>query len=420
MDPNVILFVTLILLIICSALFSCAETTFMTANRIRMLSMSEDGNKKATRVLKILDNSPKMLSAILIGNNIVNISASAIATTLAINVFGNAYVSVATGILTILILIFGEITPKNIATVHADKLALIYAPFISGLMWILTPVIFIINKLSFVVLLLFGINSNTKINTYTEDELRTIVSVSHEEGVIETSEKQIINNIFDFGDSLAKDIMIPRIDMTLININSSYHDILEIFKSEKYTRFPVYKDSTDNVVGIINVKDLLLYDNPDSFSVKDILREPYFTYEFKKTSDLMEELRKTANNITIVLDEYGTAVGMITLEDLLEEIVGEIRDEYDYDEEEDIQQISDNEYILDGNTKLDDFNETFNLDVDSKEYDSIAGLIIETLDKIPEIGDVMIIDNFTFTVSKVDKNRIEKVKLLIEPKEETE
>ncbi|MBR6697618.1 MAG: HlyC/CorC family transporter [Lachnospiraceae bacterium] len=418
MDPNVILSITLFLLIIMSALFSCAETTFMTVNRIKVLAMVEDGNKKAELVIKILDNQPKMLSAVLIGNNLVNISASAIATTLAINLIGNEAVSIATGLLTFIVLIFGEITPKNIATVHANKLALVYAPFINALMWILTPVIFIINKLAFVVLLLFKINPNNKSNSYTEEEIRTIVSVSHEEGVIESQEKEIIENIFDFGDSLAKDIMIPRIDMTFINIDSSYHDIIETFKSEKYTRFPVYKDSTDNVVGIINVKDLLLYDNPDTFSVKDILREPYFTYEFKKTSDLMDELRKTTNNITIVLDEYGMAVGMITLEDLLEEIVGEIRDEYDYDEEEDIQQLSENEYIIDGNTKLDDINEAFDLSIDSKEYDSIAGLVIETLDKIPENGDEMDIENLHFTVTSVDKNRIEKVKLIINPIED--
>lgn len=404
--------VAIIILLLLSGFFSSAETAFTAANKISLLSLAEQGNKRAALVIKIKDNTPKMLSAILIGNNIVNMSASALTTTFAISVFGNTFVGIFTGILTLLVLIFGEITPKTLANSYAQNLALTYAPVISALMFVLTPVIVVINFASSIVLKLLGNKSTGEQNTYTEAELRTIVSVSHEEGVIESEEKTIINNLFDFGDALAKDVMIPRIDMTSISIDSTYAEIIEVFREEKYTRLPVYEDSNDNVIGIINVKDLLLYDDNANFSVKDILREPYYTYEFKNVSELMSELRKTSHNISIVLDEYGSTVGMITLEDLLEEIVGEINDEYDEDEEVFIQ-INTNVYTMDGSTKIDDINEAFNLSLSSEDYDSIAGYIIESLDKLPDVNDYVITKNVKLLVKSLDKNRIETVELTL-------
>lgn len=347
MDPSVaIQFIVLIVLLLLSAFFSSAETSLVTVNQIRMRSLADEGNKKAARVLKITSNSSKMLSAILIGNNIVNIFASSLATTITLQLWGNRFVSLTTGILTLLVLIFGEITPKTIATSHAEKIAMTYSGVISLLIKVLTPVIFIINKLSNGFLFILGLDPGKKAASITEDELRTIVDVSHEEGVIEKEERQMIKNVFDFGDSQAKDVMIPRIDMTCVSIDSRYDEIISVFRTDKYTRLPVYEDSVDNVIGIINVKDLLLCEDKASFNVRDILRKPYYTYEFKKTSELMEELKKTSNNFTIVIDEYGSTVGMITLEDLLEEIVGEIRDEYDGDEVDDIIKVNDTEYIF--------------------------------------------------------------------------
>lgn len=418
-DPSVLQLIFLIVLIFLSAFFSSAETALVTVNKIRIRSMVEEGNKRAATVSRITDDSGKMLSAILIGNNIVNLTASSLATTLTSDVFGNQYIAFATGLLTLLILIFGEVTPKTMATVNAEKIALNYAPFISFLMWILTPVIWIINNLSMMVLAILRVDPNDKGKSITENELRTIVEVSHEEGVIETEEKQMINNVFDFGDSQARDVMIPRIDMTFADINSTYQEIIDIFRSEKYTRLPVYEETTDNVVGIINVKDLLLYDSHEDFDVRDILREPYYAYEFKKTSELMEELKKTSNNITIVLDEYGSTVGMITLEDLLEEIVGEIRDEYDEDEKDLIEKISDTEYVIAGMTKLDDFNELVGTHLESEEYDSVGGLVIELLDRLPEEGDKISLPGLELDVDKVDKNRIEFVHVYLKNEEET-
>ncbi len=417
-DPRVIQFIVLFILIFLSAFFSSAETALTTVNKIRIRSMMEEGNKRARTVNDITEDSGKMLSAVLIGNNIVNLTASSLSTTLTQDIFGNKYIAYATGILTLLILIFGEITPKTLATIHSEKLALSYAPFIKLLMWILTPAIWFVNALSMLVLKLMRVDPSNKGASITENELRTIVEVSHEEGVIETEEKRMITNLFDFGDSQARDVMIPRIDMTFADINSTYQEIIDIFRAEKYTRLPVYEDTTDNVVGIINVKDLLLYDNHEDFNVRDILREPYYAYEFKKTSELMEELKKTSNNITIVLDEYGSTVGMITLEDLLEEIVGEIRDEYDEDEKDLIEKINDNEYVIAGMTKLDDFNELAGTHLQSDEYDSVGGFIIELLDRLPECGDKVTLPGLEMTVDKIDKNRIESVHVILTPDEE--
>lgn len=418
MDPSVLQLILLIVLILLSAFFSSAETALVTVNKIRMHSLMEEGNKRAQMVSQITDDSGKMLSAILIGNNIVNLSASSLATTFTQDVFGNQFIAYATGILTLLILIFGEVTPKTLATIHADKIALAYAPFISFLMWVLTPLIWVVNKLSRIVLAILRVNPDDKGASITETELRTLVEVGHEEGVIEMEEKQMINNVFDFGDSQARDVMIPRIDMTFADINSTYQEIIDIFRLEKYTRLPVYDGTTDNVIGIINVKDLLLYDSHDDFDVRDIIREPYYAYEFKKTSELMEELKKTSNNITIVLDEYGSTVGMITLEDLLEEIVGEIRDEYDEDEKDLIEKISDTEYVIAGMTKLDDFNELVGTNLESEEYDSVGGLVIELLDRLPEEGDKVLVQNLELIVDKVEKNRIESVHVFLKDEEE--
>ena len=405
----IILFVLLML----SAFFSSAETALTTVNRIRLRTLAEEGSKRAETVLAITDDSGKMLSAILIGNNIVNLSAASLTTTLAYS-FGGSMVAIASGILTVLILLFGEITPKTMATIHSERMSLIYAPVISIFMKVMTPVIFIINGLSIGVLFLLRVDPNAKNNTMTENELRTIVDVSHEDGVIESDERQMINNVFDLGDARAKDVMVPRVHVTFADIDSTYEELIEIFREDKYTRLPVFKDTTDNVVGTINMKDLLLYDNTNGFHIRDILREAYFTYEYKSISELLVEMRQASFNIAIVLDEYGETAGLITLEDILEEIVGEIHDEYDENEEDFIQEIDEREYIVEGSTNLDDLNDRLELDLRSEEYDSLGGFIIERLDRLPEEGDrIDTEDGIHMVVEKLDKNRIELVHLYL-------
>lgn len=399
----------LLFLLILSAFFSSAETALTTVNRIKMRTLADEGSKRAKRVIAITSDSGNMLSAILIGNNVVNLSASSLATTLAIRIFGSVGAGIATGILTLLILIFGEISPKTIATIHADSLALAYSGFISALMKILTPVIFITNTLSLGFLRLLRIDPNAQRSKMTEEELRTIVDVSHETGIIETEERQMINNVFDFGDAQVKEIMIPRINMIFAEADMEYHELINIFRENKFTRLPVYDPTTDTVIGIVNMKDLLLSDRIH-FSLKRVMREPFFTYEHKNTAELFVEMRKSSYSIAIVLDEYGSTAGLVTLEDMLEEIVGEIRDEYDVDEEDPIQKLSDTEYLVEGSMNLENLCEMLGLDFESEDYDSIGGYFIELLDHLPAKGEqIFTPDHILLRADKMDKNRIEKI-----------
>ena len=397
--------IIIIILLLLSAFFSSAETAFTMVNKIKIRSLIEDGNKRAITVGKIIDNSGKMLSAILIGNNIVNISASALMTSLTIRLWGSYATGIATGVMTVLVLIFGEITPKTTATIYAEKFALVYAPVVYFIMFIFTPVIFIIDKLSGVILKLIHVDANNKHNKITEEELRTFVQVSHEDGVIESNEKKIINNLFDFGDTEAKDVMIPRIDMTLADVNTGYDDIIELFRETKYTRIPIYEGNPDNVIGILNIKDLILSQHND-FNIRSIMRKPFFTYEHKNTSELFNVMQRSSHSISIVLDEYGSTAGMITTEDLLEEIVGEIRDEYDTDETDPFIKVGHYSYLVDGSYKLDDLNDSLNLKFTSQDNDSIGGFIIEKLDRFPDIGEQFDIDNVHFKIERASSNRI--------------
>ena len=364
-------FIILAVLLALSAFFSSTETALMSVNRIRLRALSDDGNKRAALALDILENhTPKMLSAILIGNNIVNVYASSLATTLAYHL-GGYMVSIATLALTVAILVFGEITPKNYATINSEKITLRYITVIHFLMTVMTPVIFVINLISRFFLYILRVNPDDVNNVMTEEELRTIVDVSHEDGVIESDEKKMIYNVFDLGDADAKDIMVPRVNVTFANVNNTYEELIDI---------------------------------------RNFIRKPHFTYEYKDISDLLVEMRESTFNIAIVLDEYGEMTGLITLEDILEEIVGEIHDEYDENENELIKKISDREYIVEGSMSLDDVNDHLHTDFTSEDYDSLGGLIIEHLDRIPEDGDEVITENHTrLVVDKLDKNRIERV-----------
>lgn len=399
--------IALIILVLLSAFFSSAETSLTTVNRVRLKTLAEEGNRRAKTALEVLDKYGKMLSAILIGNNIVNLSASALATTLAIHI--HFTVGIATAILTVVILIFGEIVPKNMAMINSEKMALLYASMISGLMKLLTPLIFVIDSLAKGIMKLFRVDADKK-TAMTENELRTYVEVGHEDGVIESEEREMIYNVFDFGDAVAKDVMIPRIDMVTVDKEATYEEVMEVFKDCMYTRIPVFEEDKDNIIGLINIKDFILVEDKAKFKISDILRQAYYTYEFKKTADLLVEMRQKCFNVAFVLNEYGGTAGMITLEDLLEEIVGEIRDEYDSDEEQLIQKMQDRTYLVEGSMKLSDINDELGTDLQSEDYDSIGGLIIEHLDRVPEDGAQIITDQgIRLQVQGVSQNRILKV-----------
>lgn len=418
MDPTgAIQILSLLILLLLSGYFSSAETAYTAANELGLKEEAENGKKQAVIALKLLDNKSKLLSAILIFNNIVNLSASALTTTIAMKYLGSAYIALATGILTFILLIVGEITPKTIATVKSETIALKYASVLYLVVKLLTPVIFIVDKFSRAFLKLFNVDPDAAREAMTEYELRSIVAASHEDGVIETEERQMIDNVVDFGDSCAKDVMIPRVEMCSVSIESTFNELKEVFFDKKYTRIPVYDGTPDNIVGVLNMKDLLFYQNYDGFNIRSIMREPNFTFEYKKTSDLLMEMRENTIPMIFVLDEYGATVGLVTLEDLLEEIVGEIRDEYDEDEEDLIKEIGENEYLLDGTLKLDDINNALGTTLSSEEYDSIGGLIIEKLDHIPEVNESVELkeEHIRLTVNQMDKTHIESVIMQILP-----
>lgn len=422
----------LIALIALSAFFSSAETALVTVNKIRVRNLIEEGDKRAAILSKVIEDQGKMLSAILIGNNIVNISASSLATImvtrwLAGTGLAGVAAGISTGVLTLIVLVFGEITPKTFATINSEKIALAYARVVYAWMTIATPLIFIMNSFSRGILFLMRVDPDDKGETYTEEVIRTIVEVSHEDGEIETEEREMINNVFDFGDATARDIMVPKVDMSFLNVDATYQETLDLYKEHKYTRYPVYDETTDNVIGMINVKDLLIYEDKENFNARNVLRSVLYTHEHKNTSDLLFEMKKSSTNLAIVLDEYGVTAGMVTVEDLLEEIVGDIRDEYDEDEEELIRQVSENEYIVAGAMSLDDLNDHLNLDekdlaLESEDFDSIGGIIIELLDHLPQVGEEVTTDEgIRLVVDSMDKNRINQVHIYLpEQKEEEE
>ncbi len=414
--------IIIIVLIFLSGFFSSAETAFSTLNRVRMRNLEEEGSKKAARVNKILESYSKMLSTILIGNNIVNLTASSLTTAFVIGVCGNAYIGLGTGILTIVVLLGGEIIPKTWANLNSEKLALAYSSVIYALMKIMTPVIFIVDLLSKGILKLLHVDPNKKMDTITESELKTYVDVSHEDGQIESDEREMIYNIFEFSDTCVKDIMIPRTNMVTVNADESVNDLIKIFHESMYTRIPVYQEDKDSMIGFVNIKDLFIarISGQKNITLKSLLREAYYTYEYKKNADLLLEMREKSMNVAFVLNEYGSTVGMVTLEDLLEELVGEIRDEYDEDEKELIQKIDDRSYLIEGSMNLSDINDSIGTSLNSDDYDSIGGIIIGQLDRLPEDNEsVVLADGTTLQVKGIDQNRILHVLLTLpEPKEE--
>ena len=418
---GVIQLVSLGVLVFLSAFFSSAETAFSTVNRVRLRTLAEEDHKGAIRVLAILDQYGKMLSAILIGNNIVNLSASSVATTFAISLWGNKAVGIATGILTFVVLMFGEIIPKTWAMQRAEFISLMFGPIIRLLMTILTPVIFLVDMLSNWILRLLHISSEGNNFSITEKELKTYVDVSHEGGVIESEERALIYNVFDFGDTVAKDIMIPRIQMTTVPLSATYQELLSTFQSCMFTRLPVYDEDPDHIIGMVNIKDFILVKDKEKFSLKKILREAYYTYEYKKVSDLLMEIREKSCNIAFVLSEYGATVGMITMEDMIEELVGEIRDEYDADEEELIQETEEGQYLVEGGMKLNDINDALDISLDSEDYDSIGGLMLEKLDRLPQDQEAITLENgITLRACGIQDNHIVKVLITLPPEDEPE
>lgn len=398
-----------------SALFSCTETAYLSVNKIRIRTLAEEGNKNAKIVEKLLSNSDRLFSSILVGNNLVNIGASSLTTAFVIGLFGDSatMVAYATGIVTLMILIFGEITPKNFATKNADNIAMFLARFVKLICTLFLPVVFLLNIITRVIIKLLGGDVDTG-PTMTEEELKTIVTVSHEEGVLEEQEKEMIHNVFEFGETEIKEIMTPRIHVESLADDCSYEELMETYQRGQFSRYPVHSESFDEIVGVLNVKDLLFFNiDPERFDIKNYMRDTFVVYEFNQVSDVFASMRKEHATLAIVLDEYGVMSGIVTFEDIVEEIVGEIDDEYDDNEEELIIQISDNEYLVDGSLNLNDVNDQLETTFDSEDFESIGGLVLGEFSGVPEVNDKLEIDGVLFSIVKMHKNRIAQLKVTI-------
>lgn len=410
-DPGSWWLILILLILVCgSAFFSASETALTSLNKIKLRNMAEENVKNADKVQKLIDDPNRLLSSILIGNNLVNNAAAALTTMIAVSLLGGqSGVGAATMAITIIILIFGEITPKTLASQNAEKVSLGVANIISAIVVVSTPVVKVMNLITSGLIKALGGNAAEKAPTITEAELKTMVNVSHEEGVLEVDERRMINNVFDFGDLKAKDVMTPRTDMVCVEDIITYDEIVSIFKEERFSRLPVYHESVDNIVGILYVKDIIFIDEKH-FKITDYMREPFFTYESKPISELFSEMRGNRIRAAIILDEYGGTSGLVTLEDLVEEIVGDIADEYD-EQEEEIEVIKEDEFVVDGSTRLEDVNEMIGLHLESEDFDTIGGYVIGILGSFPDGGEEVETDDIKIVVEEVDKNRIEKLRI---------
>ncbi|MEG0548672.1 MAG: hemolysin family protein [Coprobacillus sp.] len=413
MDPNqIVMIVIFILLIALSALFSMSETAFLSVNKIRIRTLAEDNNKRAIVVDKLLEKQDRLLSSILVGNNLVNIGASSLTTSFIISIFGNegTGVAIATGFVTLVILIFGEITPKSLATRKAEKIAFAVCRFIRFVVFVFSPVVVILNIISHFFIKILGGGGDTG-PTMTEEDLKTIVTVSHEEGVLEDEERQMIHNVFEFGDTEIKEIMTPRIHVDSAPEDVTYNELMKIFKENQFSRIPIHAESYDEIIGVLHIKDLMLSKVVKSkFDVKEFMRESFFVYEFNNISDVFESMRKEHISLAIVLDEYGVMSGIVTLEDIVEEIVGEIDDEYD-EIEESIIDLGNDQYLIDGSLNIDEVNEFCHTYFSSEDFESIGGLVLGECNGSPELNQVLRIENTLLTIEKIDKNRIVQLRL---------
>lgn len=421
MKLNIILeFFLLGILIALSGFFSASETALMSLNKIRLKYMVESKIKNADKIEKLLETPDKMLGSILLGNNAVNIAATSVATALAFSFFpdGRKGVAYVTAIMTFLILVFGEITPKSLAVQYTEKISIFVSAPILFLSKLFSPLIYLLTKVTAVIIRFFGGDVNEKKPFITSEELRTIVDVSSQEGILEHDEKEMIYNIFEFGDLRIKDVMVQRMDMLSISLDASYQEVIEMFQAKKFSRLPVYDDTIDNVVGLLYAKDLFFKEVSDGlsveeFSIADYMREPFYTFEFIKISDFFKQMQGDRNHLAIVLDEYGGVAGLVTMEDVVESIFGEINDEFDEEEEQDIELIKENEYVINGNVRIDELNELLNTNFQSEEFESFGGFIIGILGRLPKTGEIVHYKSYKFIVEKVEKNRINKIRIFI-------
>lgn len=390
--------------IIMSAYFSATETAFSTFNRAKLKPLAERGNKKASKVLKLAENYDKLISTILIGNNIVNIALASLGTLVFVNLIGDAGATVSTVVITVLVLIFGEISPKSIAKDCPEKFAMFAAPLIGFLVKVFTPLNFIFSQWKKLLARMFRIQSDSKMS---QEELLTIVEEASQDGGIDSGEGDLLRNAIEFTELRAEDILTHRVDLEGVSVEATKEEIAAAFTETKYSRLLVYKENMDSIVGVIHQKDLYSGTGLTKKPLKDIIAPAIYIHQFEKISDILKTLQREKSHVAVVVDEYGGTLGIVTMEDILEELVGDIWDEHD-EVEEDFRQLSENTYRVDCNVTMDDFCAFFDIHA---EYESVSlsGWIMEQLERVPEKGDRLQIENLDITVNEIGSHRAESV-----------
>lgn len=393
--------IALAALILMSGYFSATETAFLSCNKTRLRTMAEKGNKRAALVNKLNESYDRLLSTILIGNNIVNLTAASIGTMLFVRLYGDIGATISTAVITVLVLIFGEITPKNVAKDCPERFAMFSAPIIRVLIWIFTPLNFLFGLWKKLVSGLLHLESDSKMS---QEELLMLVDEVREGGTIDSEEGDLLKNAIEFNDMRAEDILTHRVDLEAVDVESNKAEIAAVFTQSKFSRLPVYEDSIDNIVGILNMKDFYDGAGITEKNIREIMTKPLFVLKSEKIDELLKLLQETKSQMAVILDEYGGTLGIVTLEDILEELVGEIWDEHDEITEEYLT-IGENRWRVDCSINLDDFCRQFDIDTDSTTI-SLGGWVMEQLGKIPEEGDSFAYGGLSVTVHETDGQRV--------------
>ena len=412
--PLCILIAVSVALVILSMIFSATESAFLSVNKLRVRFLRNQKNRRAERVWRLLQNKKKLINTLLVANNIVNIALSSIFSFVAIKIWGSAGIGFATFIVTIILLVFGEISPKTIATHHPEAISFFFSGFVSFLEVVLAPFVFVFTGVSQFILRMCGISISTPQVTFTEEEIKTFIDVGHEQGVLEKNEKNMMAKVFKFTDLEAKDIMIPRKKIKAISIDESYRNIIEFSERFRLSKFPVYKKDIDDIVGIIYVKDMLVYKtHPELFKVSRVMRSPLFILGTKKMSGIQQMLRENHQSMAVVIDEYSGTDGILTVEDIVREIFGPVTDEFkNYAKKVEVKIRNTRNEDLDGQSRLIDINEQLGIRLVSENCETIGGYISEKLEKIPRVGESVVFGDYKFLVTEMDENRVAKVKML--------
>lgn len=393
--------------VIFSAYFSATETAFSSLNKTRLKAMAEKGNKRAQKTLRLAENYDKLISTILVGNNIVNIACASIGTMLFVEIMGEqSGPAISTLVITIIVLIFGEITPKSIAKDIPERFAMFATPLISVLIFVLTPVNYLFSQWKKLASKIIKDDEDAKMS---QEELLMIVDEVTEEGSLDDDEGDLIKNAIEFAEQEARDILTHRVDLEAVAIDEEKEEIAKIFTKTKLSRLLVYEESIDNIIGVIHLKDFFTEKGITKKPIKDIMATPVFVQEYEKINDLLKRLQKNKTHMAVVIDEYGGTLGIVTMEDILEELVGEIWDEYDV-VEEDFVEIGENVYDVDGSASFDDFCDFFDIEEESDNV-SVGGWVTELLGKLPEVGDAVTFENLKLVVTEVDSHRVENVEV---------